>query len=114
MATVLKNELSNRDLSPAGPQEARQGGRKHPFRTGFIVGAVVTVAMTMLIIQNGERAKVEWFILDFEWPLWVVLLLSFVAGMVAWQLFLHKVRQFHRVRETTERARSVIPFKKKN
>lgn len=53
--------------------------------------------MTLLIIQNGETVKFEWSVLDLEWPLWVILLVSFVAGMVAWQLCLHEIRRIHKM-----------------
>jgi uncharacterized integral membrane protein len=60
------------------------------------VGAAVTVAITLLIVQNGDTAEVEWFLFDFGWPLWVVLLISFVGGMIGWQLFLFEIHRLHK------------------
>ncbi len=65
----------------------------HPFRVGFLIGVLVTVVVALLIIQNSETVQLEWLFLDFEWPLWVLLLLTFVAGMVAWQLMLYGIRR---------------------
>lgn len=65
----------------------------HPFRVGFLIGMLVTIVFALLIIQNSESVQLEWLFLDFEWPLWVLLLLTFVAGMVAWQLMLYGIRR---------------------
>lgn len=78
--------------------EAPKEKERHPFRTGFIVGALVTIAITLLIIQNTDSVRFEWLFFDFEWPLWVVLLVAFVGGMVAWQLLLHRFERRRKAR----------------
>lgn len=75
----------------------------HRFRTGFIIGVVVVLAIALLIIQSDEDVKLEWLFFDFEWPLWPLLLLTFVAGMAAWQLLLVAYRG---VRETMSERRA--------
>ena len=56
------------------------------FRTGLALGAVVTVAIVLLIIQNGRSAHLNWLAFHFGSPLWIMLLLTAAAGAVAWEL----------------------------
>jgi uncharacterized integral membrane protein len=56
-----------------------------PFRVGLVVGAIVTVAIALLIIQNGESAQLDWLTFDFKAPLWIMLLLTLGAGAVVWE-----------------------------
>ena len=76
---------------------AAQAAGAHPFRTGFILGGVFTVASVLLIIQNGVKVNLQWLFLDFTWPLWLALLVSFLAGVVAWQFFLYEYHKVTRV-----------------
>ena len=50
------------------------------FPGGFVVGAVVAIAVTLLIIQNGESTQLDWLAFHFEAPLWIMLLLTLIAG----------------------------------
>ena len=65
------------------------------FRTGLALGAVVTVAIVLLIIQNGRSARLNWLAFHFGSPLWIMLLLTAAAGAVVWEL----------VKATSRRAR---------
>jgi uncharacterized integral membrane protein len=53
------------------------------FRTGLALGAVVTVAIVLLIIQNGRSARLNWLAFHFGAPLWIMLLLTAAAGPAA-------------------------------
>ncbi len=52
------------------------------FRIGLLVGVVVTVAVGLLIVQNGSSARLNWAWSSFDAPLWIFLALTLVAGFV--------------------------------
>lgn len=84
----MTNEPTSDAAAEREPREVieralKTGGR--PFRVGLIVGAVITVAIALLIIQNGESARLDWLTFDFEAPLWIMLLLTLAAGAVVWE-----------------------------
>ena len=52
-------------------------------RTGVatvISAAVIAIALIAFIVQNGTEAEVTWLFLDGRWPLWMVIVISAVAG----------------------------------
>lgn len=55
---------------------------KPQFRLGLIVGTAVTIAVVLLIVQNDESAQIDWLFFHFSSPLWIILLLTMVAGGV--------------------------------
>ena len=61
---------------PAAPRGLRS------FPGGFVVGVVIAVAVTLLIIQNGESTQLDWLAFHFQAPLWIMLLLTLAAGGV--------------------------------
>lgn len=50
------------------------------FHLGLIVGALITVAVAILIVQNGESAQIDWLFLHFTSPLWIILFITTIAG----------------------------------
>jgi len=56
------------------------------FRVGLALGALVAVAITLLIAQNGESAKLDWLAFHFESPLWIMLMLTLVSGGIVWEV----------------------------
>jgi uncharacterized integral membrane protein len=68
------------------------------FRVGLVLGAIVTVAVVILIIQNGESAQLDWMVFDFRTPLWIMLFLTAAAGAVVWELAKTTARRARRVR----------------
>jgi uncharacterized integral membrane protein len=54
--------------------------------TKRIVGVLIAVAVLLLIVQNGESAQLTWLFFDFSAPLWIMLLLTMVAGAASWEL----------------------------
>jgi uncharacterized integral membrane protein len=44
--------------------------------------AVVAIALIAFIGQNRSDAEVTWLFLDGTWPLWIVIVVSAVAGAV--------------------------------
>lgn len=59
--------------------------KRRPFRWGLIVGSLITVAAALLIVQNGHSTGVQWLWLDFEMPLWLLLVVTLVVGAVVWE-----------------------------
>lgn len=69
--------------------------KRRPFRWGLVVGALVTVAMALLIVQNGHSTGVQWLWFDFQMPQWLLLVVTLVIGAVvgeAAKLAWHRAR----------------------
>ena len=67
------------------PDPRRQTGGGSSSADGAISGhrilaLVVGVSVLLLIVQNSESAKLEWLFFEFSAPLWIMLLLTLVAG----------------------------------
>jgi len=60
--------------------------RWRPFHTGVVLGALVAVAVTLLIIQNGQSVRINWVAFHFKAPEWIVLFVTAAAGAVVWEL----------------------------
>ena len=43
---------------------------------------VVVVALAIFFFQNGERAPVQFLWLDGDWPIWLVIGISVVVGII--------------------------------
>lgn len=55
------------------------------FRAGLVLGTIVTVAVALLIVQNGESSQLDWLSFEFKTPLWIMLLLTMLAGAIVWE-----------------------------
>lgn len=86
--------------------------RRNSFRIGLVVGVVLTVAVVMLILQNGHAILVNWGWLHFSAPLWGVLLVTLAAGIIVGRLVPATIRRGrHRRqerREALEQARRAV------
>ncbi len=60
----------------------RSGGVSASQITSALVGAVVAVALILLIAQNSESQEVEWLMFSGEAPVWILMLISAVAGAI--------------------------------
>lgn len=97
-ASPDRNETITRVLKSTGP---------NPFRAGLVLGAIVAVAMVLLIIQNGESAQLDWVVFHFDAPLWIMLILTAAAGAVVWEVIKvvwHRGRRLRRERRTALKA----------
>ena len=86
---------------------ALKSAPRNRFRTGLALGAVVTVvtvAIVLLIIQNGRSAHLNWLAFHFGAPLWIMLLLTAAAGAVAWELIKAASRRARRKRRDHREA----------
>ena len=64
-------------------------------------GAIATIggaaALVIFMLQNTEDVTIEFLFWDFEWPLWLLTLLSALVGALVW--FGLGVLRRHRRRE---------------
>ncbi len=61
-------------------QEAPSASSGPPWK--LIALVLVAAAAVTFFFQNGEEAGVEFLWLDFRWPLWAVIGVSILAGVV--------------------------------
>ena len=45
-----------------------------------IPAALIAIGLIAFIVQNGDKTEFTWLFLDGEWPLWMVIVVSAVAG----------------------------------
>lgn len=74
---------------------AKLSGRPS-FRVGMVVGALITTAVALLIVQNSEPVEVQWLMFEFRTRLWTVLLVTLAAGGVVWEMARLAVRRGRR------------------
>lgn len=67
---------------------AEQTVGRHLLARGFLIGAVLTAAMTLFIVQNTRDVGFHWLWFDFGARLWLALLIAFAGGAVASPLLL--------------------------
>jgi uncharacterized integral membrane protein len=69
--------------------EVREPSQRQPAvaRSGVILGVIVTVLIGALIAQNTAEVSVRWLFLHGKQPLWAVLAIAAVAGVVLDKLF---------------------------
>lgn len=84
--------------------------RGHGLVRGFVLGFILCAAMAVFIVQNTSSTEVDWLWLDFEARLWALLLVAFLAGLIAGPLLIAGWRRA--ARERTQRQRLVDRFKK--
>lgn len=63
-----------------------RSAKRNRFRAGMVFGVVVTIAVVLLIVQNGESAQFDWITFHFKSPLWILLTLTATAGAIVWDL----------------------------
>lgn len=65
-----------------GPDDdlAASGSSGPPWK--LIALVLVVAAAVTFFLQNGEEASVEFLWLDFRWPLWAVIGISILAGVL--------------------------------
>jgi uncharacterized integral membrane protein len=60
----------------------QSAGRRATLSVGVALGIIVTVAVAALIAQNTGNVSVHWLMLDGQQPLWAVLAITAIAGVV--------------------------------
>lgn len=84
--------------------EARASSRPTAL-AAFLLGVLIAVAAAFLIAQNRETVSIDWFMFGGDAPLWLVIGLAFVAGLLAGLLLEAAAR--HTIHRRAER-REVI------
>jgi uncharacterized integral membrane protein len=70
----------NSDVSPDPEHPSlNRKGRIHP---GMVLAGIVLVALLFFILQNGNDTRVHWLFFKGTTSLWLVIVLSAVAGAV--------------------------------
>lgn len=82
--TVTPDEFDGADAGTEGP----------PWK--LLALLIVVVLLAIFFFQNGERAPVEFLWLDGEWPLWLVIGISVVVGIVLDRLAVWQWRRSRR------------------
>jgi uncharacterized integral membrane protein len=65
------------------PPERDRVRRSHAGLLGFVAGAVVAIAVALLIVQNTHDTEIEWLFVSGDAATWLVLLITFLAGALA-------------------------------
>ncbi len=82
--------------------QALEAVKRRRFGIGFLLGSGVTGVVGAFILQNRDSTRLHLFWVDFDAPLWLFLLATFVAGALGWELF-HAA--WRRLRTTALKAR---------
>ncbi len=83
-----------------------KSSRRNPFRVGIVIGTIITVAVVLLIAQNGESAQLDWVAFHFRAPLWIMLILTTAAGGVVLELvkaMWRRARKLRRIRRDAQK-----------
>jgi uncharacterized integral membrane protein len=64
----------------------------------LIVAGLIAILLLVFIIQNADDVNVTWIVGDSSTPLWVVILVSAVAGYLIGQLIEFGIRRRRRSR----------------
>lgn len=107
--TTTKKDIVSGDVSGL-VEAAEKAAGSHALARGFVLGVVVTGAMALFIVQNTAAVGFEWLWIDFDADLWLVLLVTFAAGLLAGPLLLAGWRRS--AREQERRKRLVAKFKR--
>lgn len=79
-------------------------GRRTPARRGLTItpqlvgGAAVIGALVAFVVQNTRKVTVMWLFFDAKAPLWIVLVITVAAALVAGELLASAIRRHRRKR----------------
>jgi len=71
------------ETQPSAAEASSEGRR---WLTPVLLSVLVLVPVGILIFSNLDATEVSWAGFRFDQPLWVILLVTFVAGMVGGKL----------------------------
>ena len=81
---------------------AESGTSGPPFK--LIVLLIVVVALAVFFLQNGDDVPIQFLWIDARWPMWSVIGVSVIAGVIIDRL---GTWQWRRARRRKERAKAV-------
>jgi uncharacterized integral membrane protein len=94
----LVSRQENRTAHHPEVRESTVPQQRWRFRSGVIVGALAAAGAALLVIQNSHTSDFEWMWFDFQAPLWLLLLLTLLAGVA--------IGEAHRLLWRRSRSRS--------
>lgn len=65
-------------------------------RAGLIAFALVVVALVVFVVQNTPDVEVTWLVFDATAPLWLVIIVSAVAGALLSEIAAFAIRRSRR------------------
>lgn len=74
MLTGMSAEFTSRDVV-----DREEGGRAG-ISPALIAAIVIAVLVVIFVLQNGQRAKVDFLWMDWRMPIWLVIAISLVLG----------------------------------
>jgi uncharacterized integral membrane protein len=81
-------------------------GGRHVTLSGGVLATIGGAALLIIFMaQNTEEVTLEFLFWDFNWPLWLLVLLSAVIGALVW-LGLGMIRRHRRRTERREARRA--------
>lgn len=57
-----------------------------PFHTDLLAGALIAIAVALLIVQDGHSVRVNWLVFEFRSPGRIILFVTAAAGAVVWEV----------------------------
>jgi uncharacterized integral membrane protein len=107
-AVIAPEDSLTEDAAAREPREAIERALKstgsRSFRVGLALGVIITVAVALLIVQNGESVQLNWLTFDVRAPLWILLMLTLFAGAIVWETTRALWRRGHRLRVNRRNA----------
>jgi uncharacterized integral membrane protein len=68
----------------------------------LILLLIVVVALAVFAIQNGEKATIHFLWIDGNWPVWTVIGISVIAGIVIDRLFTWQWRRARKRKQAVD------------
>ena len=62
----------------------------------LVVAGILVVAVLIFVLQNTEKAKITWLFWDGQAAIWVVIVVSAVAGAILERLIAYLIRRKRR------------------
>ena len=72
---------------------ADKDGDKSPISPTLIIGILIGLAAIDFIVQNRDRVTIHFLFFSFHWRIWVALVITGVASIVAAELVGRSIRK---------------------
>lgn len=86
-------EVTSSHTQPAGTfadmvehEQQQQTKSRASMSVGVVLAALMLLAFVILAVQNTNQVSVHWLVLDGEQPLWLVLAITGIAGVIVAKL----------------------------
>ena len=72
---------------------AKDAEKKSPISPTLVIGILVGLAALDFIVQNRDRVTIHFLFFSFHWRIWVALVITGVASIVAAELVGRSIRK---------------------